>query len=356
MLWSLYWIDLDMIYVDCCLFEQNKNYGFRQYIYHMLSVYGNEKKNIQNKFKFIFKASSKDFLELEFGESLIKRCIFINDKFWRIRLIFLRLEKTKSKNLILNTYNQGFYFFYLNNAFTIVHDHQFLTRFHKKGLRKLYFKILFKLLYRNRFICISKTTMYEHIKYFSNPNVVNYLYNPLDEVIYEDQKSKSTMKHMNYFLYIGSGAEYKNVNYLLSEYKKYIQSGGLSELVCVGAPEIQSELSSYFYKNISQQELNILYKNSKCIVLPSMYEGYCYPYVEARIFKKHTIVYDMPISREMLNAKTTTFIHCKPGELALSLNALDAHSGQNKVNNKLISLEQICSPKYFSKLIKIMGL
>lgn len=281
----------------------------------------NEDQSIQNNIRFIFKSSEKFFLEDIFGDQILQYVIFIKPTFWRLRIQFL-IYKLKKYNLtVVNTYNQSLYVAPIHKTVTIVHDHQFKTVFHPFGLRKLFYSLMFTYFAADKYIAISKTTMYEQIKFYGNHDKCHYIYNPINLNSYE-KIERITLKCKRYFLFVGSDKRYKNLEYLISEYEQSYEFDNSHELVCIGGSRLPSSAPIHYLNDISQENLNYLYKNCTAVVVPSFYEGYCYPYIEAKLFKKPVVAYDMPISREILDARDVYFTDGRKGELMRILNTL----------------------------------
>ena len=154
-----------MIIVDCGLFSENENYGYKKYVDNLLGVFLSENDSVKSEFTFIFKSSSRKYLLDNFWLSVFGLLPLLKD-FWRLRLQLVLRKFNIDYPFILNTYNQSVYPLYKGSVHTIVHDHQFMTRFHKLGLRKLFYKSIFSLFKADGYIGISKTTMYEQIKLF----------------------------------------------------------------------------------------------------------------------------------------------------------------------------------------------
>jgi len=114
--------------------------------------------------------------------------------------------------------------------------------------------------------------------------------------------------NFSYFLYVGRKSLYKNINILYlalqnCEFKNY-------KLVLVSSPlekreiEYLKKLGIYnqiiVFSNIHDKDLAYLYKNAKCFVYPSIYEGFGIPLLEAARMKVKIVCSNIPSSVEVI--------------------------------------------------------
>ena len=342
-----------MIIVDCGLFSENENYGYKKYVDNLLGVFLSENDSVKSEFTFIFKSSSRKYLLDNFGSQFLDYCLFVKDFLWRLRLQLVLRKFNIDYPFILNTYNQSVYPLYKGSVHTIVHDHQFMTRFHKLGLRKLFYKSIFSLFKADGYIGISNTTMYEQIKLFSDLNKCNYIYNPIDISLYKTKENVNLpLKGNNLFLFVGSDKEYKNQEYLIKEFEDFYLKYKSGLLVCVGGVHVTSNAPIVCLRDLPQEQLNFLYENCCAVVLPSLYEGYCYPFAEAKLFNKTVVAYDMPISREMLQSGDDLFIDGKAGALVQAFIRLSRNTSTSRNGNDNSSIR--FTDNYFERLLSVL--
>ena len=170
-----------------------------------------------------------------------------------------------------------------NNYIVTVHDfiHElFLNNLKSKALINVKKK---NILNANEIICISKSTKSDLLKFYPqiNESKIHVIYNGISDDFFN-----YTNNHDNYFLYVGSRAEYKNFQSLpaiiakLPNFKLYIIGPNLTNI------EI-NYLNKYLlnrwkhFANITNIELNIFYNNAYALLYPSKYEGFGLPVIEA---------------------------------------------------------------------------
>ena len=135
-------------------------------------------------------------------------------------------------------------------------------------------------------ICISNNTKNDLVNLY--PEFINkdirVVYNGVATDYYKINKSNFIFE--NYFLYVGSRAEYKNFDFVVYSIKKIKNF----KLIIVGNILTKSEIeflntnlfNQWEYKsNVTNSDLNRLYNNAFALFYPSSYEGFGIPIVEA---------------------------------------------------------------------------
>lgn len=87
-----------------------------------------------------------------------------------------------------------------------------------------------------------------------------------------------------FFLYVGNAKEHKNVQTLLNAHRA-LGTDATPLLLVSGGPEL-SHLTMHdgvhVLRDIHHAQLSALYKQARCFVTPSLYEGFCLPVLEAQ--------------------------------------------------------------------------
>lgn len=220
-----------------------------------------------------------------------------------------------------------------------IHDLAYLyypEDFIKKDLWQLKNWTNFSINQAKRIIAVSKTTKKDIIKnYQVDEGKVSVIYNG-----YEKQKSRPKgdrpldEKINNYVLYVGTIQPRKNLEVLIDAFNKFIQTNKDFKLVIVGK-------KGWLYKNIfekvtmmklgkkviftdhiSDPELIWFYKNAFCLVLPSLYEGFGIPILEAMNFDC-PVVASFSSSFPEIGADASLYFDPKnPNDLLEKLNSL----------------------------------
>jgi len=174
---------------------------------------------------------------------------------------------------------------------TTVHDLMYLriaNYFSPSTIRNSIYKILFNFIVKssirssNLVISVSKTTKKDLLEYFKTESTVigegiNYLdEKPSSADIFERLK----IKKEKYFLYVGNFRRQKNIPFLIEAFKL---SHSPYQLLLVGNsnfPKNKNE-SIIFAGVLEDHEIQNLYKNCLAFVMPSLYEGFGLPILEA---------------------------------------------------------------------------
>lgn len=140
----------------------------------------------------------------------------------------------------------------------------------------------------DHFICISENTKKDLINFYKiSPKNISVIY--LSGSHYRNLKIPSTKdktKKRNFFLYVGSRDYYKNFEII---YKCFKNNKDLQdfEIICFGGGKFSTfELEKFEGLKIKHIEGNDetlvdLYRNAICLLLPSKYEGFGIPMLEA---------------------------------------------------------------------------
>lgn len=118
----------------------------------------------------------------------------------------------------------------------------------------------------------------------------------------------------NYCLYVGSYLKHKNVISVLRAFASGLLPSSL-RLVCVGpdyAGEKHELLDRYSQEEwltildfVSEEELRGLYARAKCIVFPSLFEGFGLPVVEALQLGGHVVATRLTVLEELVGDEIT---------------------------------------------------
>lgn len=135
----------------------------------------------------------------------------------------------------------------------------------------------------NLVISVSKTTKKDLLEYFNTDSVVigegvNYLNEKTSASI--DVFDRLKIQKEKYFLYVGNFRRQKNISFLIEAFD-YSQTP--YQLVLVGECSIPKNKNEniIFAGILEDHEIQYLYKNCLAFVMPSLYEGFGLPILEA---------------------------------------------------------------------------
>ncbi|HRN70845.1 MAG TPA: glycosyltransferase family 1 protein [Candidatus Woesebacteria bacterium] len=181
-----------------------------------------------------------------------------------------------------------------------IHDLSFFyfpNEFKKKDLFQLKNWTSYSLEIASSIIAVSKTTKKDIRHFYDLPeNRIHVVYNGFEKHV---DKAKSTiMEDLNlqknkFLLYVGTLQPRKNITILIKSFKLFQQKNPDYKLVLVGKKgwlydSIFAEVNNQNLTNsviftdyIPDADVSELYKNALCFVMPSLYEGFGIPILEA---------------------------------------------------------------------------
>lgn len=141
-----------------------------------------------------------------------------------------------------------------------------------------------------RIIAVSENTKKDIIKVYPHIDTDKI------DVVYHGCSIKTVYQAIdnlptNYILFVGVRDAYKNFTFLVTSIAEFLVSNDNLVLICAGGGEfsaIEKELicklglaNKVFQRSFQEDELATFYKNAKCLVFPSLYEGFGLPVLEA---------------------------------------------------------------------------
>ncbi len=176
-----------------------------------------------------------------------------------------------------------------------IHDLSYLyfpNEFLKKDLYQLTHWTQYAIKKSSKVIAVSKTTKRDILKeYGENDNKVVIIYNGYTpENTTQQSKKKNALP---YFLYLGTIQPRKNIKFMIAAFSQFIKAhpdfqliiagkmGWLSEDIIPYVITLGLDKSILFPGYVPDEEKNNLYKNAAAYILPSLYEGFGIPLLEA---------------------------------------------------------------------------
>jgi len=296
---------MNRIYIDFTNYVEGKTAGANYFSHRLLNIF-NENKNykiivfVRNGQEIYFKKYKKfiRICKLKFSSDLL---IFT----WK-NFIFPLLSLRS--DLVIFPHNIKPIIFFKKNIL-IVHDLNFL-----------YFKNNFSSLKKRIIVIIRKLSLLT-----SNVNItisnqikndIVYRYRRKTIRIYNSVKNTSKSKNfaedikkykdIDYYLILTSLGKHKNLNNCFEAIKNYHKNNGKYYFIFIGNWEKESfkkfaNKKTIGYGYVTEEKKNVLIKYAKAILIPSLYEGFGLPYIEAAFAKKTLIASRIPVVEELLN-------------------------------------------------------
>ena len=151
----------------------------------------------------------------------------------------------------------------------------------------------------------SKERIIEKYGHLNKNIYVAYLGIEKDFKFDESNELNPTDVPKDYFLFVGSIDPRKNIKLLIETWnRKYFEN---ENLVIVGnyhknfnASKVDNTKNITVLNNINDSQLRTIYQNAKCLIYPSLYEGFAFPPLEALSLGTPVICSDIQVFREIL--------------------------------------------------------
>ena len=306
------------IYYDYQIFLHQKFGGISKYYINLIN---NLDPDIN---KLIIAPFHKNYY-LDNQNENVKKLICFDLKTRNINTISKNLNKVYTKFLYnyrtpdifhFTYFNQKYYLkkksSYVITVYDLIKEKFYPDQFKNEKLNKIeYFG------YMDKIICISKNTKKDLIEYYKIPE-------ELIEVVHLGVSfDKNYIKIDNmfpkkpYILFVGERSRYKNFKNFISAYIKSEKLKKDFDIICFGGGAFSAEEINFFQQSgISQNikqiegsdlELNYVYKNARCFVFPSLYEGFGLPLLESMNMDCPVICSDTSCFSEVTNNAAAMF-------------------------------------------------
>lgn len=226
-------------------------------------------------------------------------------------------------------------------------------------------------------VTVSEFSKKEIIDIFNvNPEKIHVIYPGIDpnfRILNNPTKLKSLinklgLKSHKYFLHVGLKRRHKNLITLINAFIEYVKENtDPYYLIFVGPYDEDFEnIRKYSYtmnknhriiflNNINDEELNILYNGATAILIPSIYEGFGFPLVEAMACGVPIVASNIAVVNEICRGSA---LLVPPLDVRAWVKALDIISKNMELRNLLLdrSAKQVQRFNWYSTITKIIDL
>ena len=201
-------------------------------------------------------------------------------------------------------------------VFTTIHDILFLDMPDIVSKTGLFIRILF---YRRAYK-ISKLIF--TVSEFSKSRIEHHLgkkkniivtYNAVQQIFLDYRVNIENVQKKDTIIFIGNIKKHKGLESLIEAFKLARIDGLKHQLIIVGSDKnhrssdksIIKKINSFekdaicFTGYISDEKLLELLNSASLLVQPSLYEGFCYPPLEAMVSGTHVLISDIPVLKEV---------------------------------------------------------
>ncbi len=244
--------------------------------------------------------------------------------------------------------------FVVHDLFALILDDYILKY---SFLKKIYLKTILNisLMKKNtKCVAVSETTKQDIIKFFGIKfnNKITVIYEDSFSDTEEEPNTENSLPNLiyeeRYLLYIGGRRKHKNLKQMIDIFQILVEKENYDGYFIIAGSKknFDFNVEEYIYnkKNIisigqvSDWELNILYKNMEALFFLSKYEGFGLPIVEASKYNKKIITSNLGACKEIAPENALMLdIDNKNDILA------------NRITKYLCGKERINNKKYFKK-------
>jgi len=274
-----------------------KKVGVSIYTLNLLN-YFNKIANKNISFKIFLKNNPRNELPKE--NKYFKYEVVHGNFLWSQIFLPIRLYKKKDIDIFFSPAHYLPRFCSVTSIVTI-HDLSYLyypEDFLKKDLFQLKNWSSYSLKKAKKIIAVSKTTKKDIIKNYKIPDEkIEVIHNGYEKPIkYQISNIKFEKINDPYILYVGTLQPRKNILTLIKAFEKFKNFYPEFKLIIAGkkgwlydkifrlVTDLGLEGDVYFTDYVTDNQLVFLYKNAFCFVLPSFYEGFGIPLLEAMSF------------------------------------------------------------------------
>jgi len=232
-------------------------------------------------------------------------------------------------------------------------------------IKYLCYKLVISAALKNskKIIAVSNFTKKDILKNFPkiNPEKIEVIYEGAD---FYQKTNNYNFQYNNYILYVGNAYPHKNLLTLITAFIKVNEKFKNLKLLIVGVNDyffekikktINFQKNIIFINNPSDKELIAIYKNASILIMPSLYEGFGLPLIEAMYLGIPTIASNIEIFHEICGKATEFFDPNNPNSLKEKIELILENPEKRNVliKNGLIQAEKYQWKKTAEKILKI---
>lgn len=345
--------NLSLVYINGYFLKANKYSGVYRFSYNILLELDAQLVNINTKLQIILLVPTGNYLLPELRNIMVYKLGGVSyQHIWEQVII----PKFVKGNLLINLAN--FAPIFKSNQICVIHDALVFTFPHEYKRR---FVILARLFHK----FITRNSKYiATVSKFSAREIAKYTKKILPEIIIlgnsaenfrhinsnENILTKYNLICKNYLLVIfsQSNSEYKNVARMID----IVDQLDLN-LVCVGNINFKYHMSNKIthIANVDDSQLKALYENARLLILPSLYEGFGIPLLEAMECSCPIVASDIPVFREICGDAVTYFNPYDSIDMVNVINTSINSIAINEQVKKYLTIRQNYTWSLYAKII-----
>lgn len=227
----------------------------------------------------------------------------------------------------------------ISNQIITIHDLAFIENKNWFSLpfQKVYNFIIPRIVKKNKaIITVSETIKNELVNHFKiEETKVSVIYNKLNTKLINSEPKKPSIlfEVQEFYLMVGSNNPRKNFAFVEKIFTKQLAN---KNLIIVGADHSSFNSSESInskkiirLKNVTENELAWLYKNTLAVINPSFYEGFGIPNIEAMFFKTPILCSNIPVFKEVCANYADYFELGNEVDFIEKLNSISSYNKEN---------------------------
>lgn len=191
---------------------------------------------------------------------------------------------------------------------------------------------------------------------------IHIVYNPIHDDFLRQTENRLSIDNTGshgYFLIVANNDKKKNVETVISAYKKYIENGGKYLLKIAGKGYIDCNIQGIeSLGSVNRHQLINLYANAVAILHPSVHETFGYPVIEGLALGKPVFACDKYAINEVACGEAYLTDECKSIDKWISIlkkiDSIDIQSdNENNALTRISVAKQYSSCKFRDKMLEI---
>lgn len=277
-----------------------KKVGVSTYAFNLLHFF---KKSSNKNLRFIIYLKNQPNNDLPKPSKYFKYEVVRGNFLWSQIFLPIKLYQKKEIDVFFSPAHYIPRFCPVPSIVTI-HDLSYIyypQDFLKKDLFQLKYWTKYSIKKAKKIIAVSKTTKKDIVKNYQIPEEkIDVVYNGFEKTKTHSTSWQTNLKYKikdPYIFYVGTLQPRKNINTLILAFEKFKKIYPEFKLIIAGKKgwmykkifkltnDLDLENDVYFTDYVTDNQLVFLYKNAFCFVLPSFYEGFGIPLLEAMSFE-----------------------------------------------------------------------
>ena len=316
----------NLLVIDALIFENRKAFGYQEYLFNLLDYFFEKREYLSYERVIVVCPENQMQFFQKYQECIDIVGFRVKNKMQHLiaQNVFERKLKLKKTDTVLFTYNYSS-FFKCCRHILVIHDLLYLRKKYLPNKRMRYqrkISVPISLCCADKIIAISEFTKKDILGHYKVPEdkiITIYNYFNFEKYTLTERYFKCPRP---YFISVCSTAYHKNTITVLKAFERFCKTNSNTDIVFIGGLEDKSSEAYIFYESlpddnrkrihfladVSNSELGMIYRNAKCFISLTLFEGLGMPIVEAMYFNLPLILSNLEVCREIASGATVQFV------------------------------------------------